>query len=50
MEEGPLSHVNQTKGVDAHGKVHASYNTAGMFTGLADHSGRYETWHNTHAR
>jgi len=35
-------------GVDAKGHVHASYNTAGMFTGLADYAGRYETWHNVH--
>ena len=37
-------------GVDAAGNVHAVYNTAGMFAGLADYKGKNETWHNTHVR
>uniref|UniRef100_A0A7S1JHZ9 beta-aspartyl-peptidase n=1 Tax=Eutreptiella gymnastica TaxID=73025 RepID=A0A7S1JHZ9_9EUGL len=35
-------------GVDKEGNAYAAYNTNGMFTGLADSTGRQETWHKLH--
>jgi len=32
-------------GVDSDGAAFAVYNTQGMFTGIADNSGRFEVWH-----